>query len=100
MLFPLLKLGLDTSVETILGITHVADRSVYFSSEEDILSIRRTADAYVKNKRKPVAFHEKSFRRHGKADLDELRTSLLKQDKERLFTFYLFLDTKIHQKIM
>lgn len=55
------KLPRDTTVGMTLGITHLDYLSLYLCSEEHIILVIQTADAFVENDYKPALFYSNLF---------------------------------------
>lgn len=89
----LVVLGKDAPPARTCHIMHLDDRGLYTSSGEDNLLKIQVPHAFAKNDHKPLLFLEHLFYRHVGAFLEEHHVRHLKQDKEKLSTIALFLDT-------
>lgn len=82
----LTNLGRDAPAVKALGVTHLDDRSLYFSFEDDIYLMIRAPNEFVKNNNNPAHFHTHSFHKHETVLFDALHTRRLQQDDEQFPT--------------
>lgn len=98
MLFVLVELGKDALAAKNLRITYHQDPCLYISFREIMFVMNQAVDTFLKNDEKPALSHAIFFYQHVRALLDELQLFRLEQEKKRLPTFAMFLDTNIRKK--
>lgn len=88
---PYERLGNEVSAAKTLGISHFDDRSLYVSSQENIILIVLVAHAFDKSEHRRVSIHVSSFCRLVRVLVNELHARQLQKDEKKFLFFALFL---------